>query len=303
MSHLPQTTLVDLPPEVLQIIFSRLPIGDLGQIQRVNKYLHGVANEIKNPAGKRLAYKNRIGITVHFVDQDVPEDEHQLEFIEIANIEILDRSEARDRSHPRMTIRVPCCDRHPQPTEEQTRNVRQEWPSMKIQEFFKPFLEKIEARINEARENNPNYALNNKLPISVHMEQAFWTRIEAFDYLKDLLFYIYYEYGYVDSLELIMQMNMTNNCLEIVLKNFYENCKGHVGKLKYSFGMVGPIDLEKSLKSLPPGSVAQIREDAIKWRKWMLTNRHNEKFIIAYKQFAGYYMLLIRSGFDPESTS
>ena len=94
MSHLPQVctnfifnnvyasqkTLVDLPPEVLQIIFSHLPIGDLGQIQRVNKYLYDVANETRNPAGKRLTCKNRIGINVQFGDYDVPEDEHQLVF-------------------------------------------------------------------------------------------------------------------------------------------------------------------------------------------------------------------------------
>ena len=93
-----------------------------------------------------------------------------------------------------MTIRVPCCDRHPRPTEKQVRDVRQKWPTMKIEEFFKSSLEgriwkrslkfrpnnlfafsEIEARINEAkkaRENNPNYALNNKLPISVLMEQV-----------------------------------------------------------------------------------------------------------------------------------
>ena len=94
MSHLPQVctnfifnnvyasqkTLVDLPPEVLQIIFSHLPIGDLGQIQRVNKRLHAVANEIRNPAGKRLACKNRIGIEAYFFGCNVPEYEHQLVF-------------------------------------------------------------------------------------------------------------------------------------------------------------------------------------------------------------------------------
>ena len=73
-------TLADLPPEVLQIVFSHLPIGDLGQTQRVNKYLHGVANEIRNPAGKRLACKNRIAINVNFDDHYVPRDEHQLVF-------------------------------------------------------------------------------------------------------------------------------------------------------------------------------------------------------------------------------
>ena len=75
-----QKTLVDLPPEVLQFIFSHLPIGDLGQIQRVNKYLYDVANEIRNPAGKRLACKDRIGINAQFGDYYVPEDEHQLVF-------------------------------------------------------------------------------------------------------------------------------------------------------------------------------------------------------------------------------
>ena len=45
------------------------------------------------------------------------------------------------RPHPSMRIRAPCCDRHPQPTEEQIRNVCQEWPSMKIKEVFKLSLE------------------------------------------------------------------------------------------------------------------------------------------------------------------
>ena len=40
-----------------------------------------------------------------------------------------------------MTIRAPCCDRHPQPTEEQIRKMRQKWSSMKIEEFFKTSLE------------------------------------------------------------------------------------------------------------------------------------------------------------------
>ena len=88
-----------------------------------------------------------------------------------------------------MTIRVPCCDKHPRPTEEQTRNVHQKWPTMTIEEFFKSSLEgkiwkrslkfrpnnlfafsEIEAK--KARENNRNYALHNKLPISVLMEQV-----------------------------------------------------------------------------------------------------------------------------------
>ena len=77
----------------------------------------------------------------------------------------------------------------------------------------------------------------------------------------------------------------------LLFQHFYENLKGNVGKLKYSFGMVGPIDLEKSLKSLPESAI-QIREDGT---EWMLTNQHNEKFIIGYGQFEDYYIVYIKS--------
>ena len=82
----------------------------------------------------------------------------------------------------------------------------------------------------------------------------------------------------------------------MLFQNFYENRKGHVGKLYYSFKTVEPIDLEKFLKSLPE-SVIQIRRDG---REWMLTNRHDEKFIIEYNHSYdhSYYIIFIKSGYS-----
>ena len=78
----------------------------------------------------------------------------------------------------------------------------------------------------------------------------------------------------------------------MLFQNFYENRKGHVGKLCYSFKIVEPINLEKSLRSLPESAI-QIRRDG---REWMLTNRHNEKFIIEYNH--SYYIIFIKSGYS-----
>ena len=77
----------------------------------------------------------------------------------------------------------------------------------------------------------------------------------------------------------------------LLFQNFYENRKGHADKLYYSFEIAEPIDLETFLKSLPESAI-QIRQDG---RQWILTNRHNEKFIIGYDQFEDYYIIYIRS--------
>ena len=75
----------------------------------------------------------------------------------------------------------------------------------------------------------------------------------------------------------------------MLFQNFYENRRGHVGKLYYSLETVEPIDLEKSLKSLPESAV-QVREYGQEWNKvgieWILTNRHNELFIIESNCYA-----------------